>query len=92
MARKIDFQVGFTIDRKDLNEIQGMLQQIQQAANKKTGNSAMNNELKQAASTARELEQILNKSWNSKLNQLDLSRMNKSIKDTYGGVDQLRAK
>lgn len=92
MARKIDFQVGFTIDRKDLNEIQEILQQIQQAANKKTGNSAMNNELKQAAATARELEQILNKSWNSKLNQLDLSRMNKSIKDTYGGVDQLRAK
>jgi superoxide dismutase len=48
--------------------------------------------LKKAASTAKELEGILNRSWNDKLNQLNLDKFNQSIKSSYGSVDELRSR
>jgi TP901 family phage tail tape measure protein len=90
MANKINFQIGFNVDRSGLNEIKSALQQIQQQANQAMQSGTLTNELKEASTAARQLESILNSSWNSKLNQLDLSKVNTSIKNTYGSVSQLK--
>ena len=89
MAR-IDFQMNFTANKTSLNEILTMLKQIQNEASKTNLSDGLNNDLKEAANTARQLENILNNSFNSKIGQLDLSKLNSSIKSTYGGVDQLQ--
>lgn len=91
MAR-IDVQMNFTANKTGLNEILTMLKQIEAEASKASLSGTLNQDLKQASETAKQLENILNSSFNSKIGQLDLSKLNNSIKDTYGSVDQLRKK
>ena len=91
MAR-IDFQMNFTANKTSLNEILTMLKQIQNEASKINVSNELNNNLREAANTAKQLENILNSSFNSKIGQLDLSKLNNNIKDTYGGVEQLQKK
>ena len=89
MAR-IDVQMNFTANKTGLNDVLTMLKQIQSEASKASLSGNLNQDLKQASETAKQLENILNSSFNSKIGQLDLSKLNNSIKDTYGSVDQLR--
>lgn len=87
---QIKIGVGFQIDKSGLGELQNSLKQIQIEAAKAGGSNKLTNELKQSAQAAEQLENILNQSWNSKLNQLDLSKVSRSIKDTYGNVQNLK--
>ena len=90
MANQIRFNVGFNVDKAGLNELQSALVQVQVVANKaaKTGN--LKDELKEASKAASQLSDILNQSWNSKLGQLDLSKVNNGIKQAYGSVKDLK--
>lgn len=90
MANRINFQVGYTVDKAGLNEIQNALRQVQVEANKAAKSGTLTTELKEASKAAQQLQTILNNAWNGKLNQLDLSKLNNSIKTTYGSVEQLR--
>lgn len=87
---QIRFNVGFNIDRTGLNELQNSLAQVQLAASRATGTSQMEQDLRAAGQAASQLSDILNQSWNSRLGQLDLSRVNNSIKQTYGSVSNLK--
>ena len=91
MANRINFQVGYTVDKAGLNEIQNALRQVQVEANKAAKSGTLTTELKEASKAAQQLQTILNNAWNGKLNQLDLSKLNNSIKAAYGSVEQLRA-
>lgn len=90
MANRINFQVGYTVDKTGLNEVQNALKQIQIEANKAGKSSTLTAELNEASKAAQQLQTILNNSWNSKLNQLDLNKLNNSIKSTYGSVEKLK--
>lgn len=92
MANRIDFQIGYTVDKNGLNEIQAALRRLQTESVKARKEGNFTNELKESAKAAKELESILNNAWNNKLNQLDLSKLNNSIKTTYGSVEQLKAR
>lgn len=91
MANRIEFQVGYTVDKSGLNEIISALRQVQTEVAKAGDNGQLTNEFREASKAAQDLESILNSSWNSKLNQLDLSKLNNSIKSSYGSVDKLKA-
>ena len=90
MANRIDFQVGYTVDKTGLNEIKSSLQAIQKEARGMSNSSGLSDELKKAATAAKELETILDKSWNNKIGQLDLSKFNSQVKATWGGVSNLK--
>ena len=90
MANKIQFNVGYTVDKAGLNELKTTLQQVQQQASQAFKMGNLTNELKQAANAAQQLEGILNSAWNNKLNQLDLNKVSLGIKNTYGSVSQLK--
>ena len=77
MARKIDFQLGFTVDKAQLTELQQVLKQIQKDAESATGTGSIATQLSKASVEAEKLERILNQSWNGKLNQLDVSKFTK---------------
>ena len=91
MANRIDIQVGYTVDKTGLNEVQNALKQVQLEANKASKSGTLTNELKEASNAAQKLQTMLNNAWNGKLNQLDLSKLNNSIKTTYGSVEKLKA-
>lgn len=89
MANSVKFNVGFSVDKSALDELKTSLREVQNMANTNT-DKGLEQQLKQAASAASQLEKILNQSWNSKLNQLDLSKVSQGINETYGGVSNLR--
>lgn len=89
MANSVKFNVGFNVDKSALDELKTSLREVQNVANTNT-DKRLEQQLKQAASAASQLEKILNQSWNSKLNQLDLSKVSQGINETYGGVSNLR--
>ncbi len=90
MARNINYQVNLTVNKSGLDELLLSLKQIQQEQIKALNLGTLTSELDKAGDAAHKLEQILNKSWNSKIGQLDLSRLNNEIKTTYGSIDKLK--
>ena len=82
----LDFETNLT----EINKLKEQIKKIQLDANfaKDTGN--LTNELKGASKAAEDLENALNSSWNSKLGQLDLSKLNKSIKESYGNLKNFK--
>lgn len=84
----IKYGVQFDVNKNGLNQLTKSFQEIQNLSKK----NPLDENLKKAASTAKELEGILNRSWNDKLNQLNLDKFNQSIKSSYGSVDELRSR
>ena len=87
---RIKMDVDFEVNRATVNEVKKALQDFQNQVQKVGQNYTISDELKKASSSAKELVNILNQSWNSKLNQLDLSKLNNSIIKTYGSVGNLK--
>ena len=85
----IRFGIQFDVNKSSLNQITKQLQAIQTAAttNKDSG---LAKQFDQAASAARKLEQIINSSWNHKLDQLNLNKFNQSVKTSFGSVQNLK--
>ena len=90
MARKIEFQLGFAIDKTQLGDLQQTLRQIQKEAENAAGTGTLSTQLDKAAQEAQKLEHILNQSWNSKLNQFDISRFTNQIKKGYTSVEEFK--
>ena len=90
MAKQLNYQVNLSVNKNDLVGLLNSLKQIQIEGQQASLGGKLTNELKVAVETATQLEHILNSSWNSKLGQLDLNRVNRGIKETYGSVDKLR--
>lgn len=87
----IRYSVGFDVNSADLNQLKASLQAIQKQANQVSGTGKLQKEFKEASDAAKKLEQILNSSWNSKLQQFNLDKVNQGINKTYGSVKQLKA-
>lgn len=85
----INFQVNMSVGKSDLSSLIKPLQQIQAQANgiKLDGTQ---DQLLKAADAAKQLESILNQSWNSKLGQLNLSSFNQGITSAFTNVEGLR--
>ena len=74
MANRIDFTIGYTVDKTGLQQLQNLFQtiafQAQEPANK------MNAGLQQAGKTATQLDAILEKCFNQDLGTLNVTRFN----------------
>ena len=90
MAGRVNVEVGFTVNKAGLNDLVSSLQKIQQDMQKAGSSGTLTKELQNAGAAAKELESILNSSWNSKLGQLDLSKFNASVKTSYGSISNLK--
>ena len=90
MAKQLNYQINLNVNKNDLNDLLKSLKQIQQDDLDNINLGALNSDLSKAANEAHRLEIILNKSWNSKLGQWDLTKLNQEIKTTYGNVQKLK--
>ena len=86
----INVKVGYTVDKNGLNELKKELTLIRAEAAQAKLSGKLNEGLEEAAKAAGKLEEILDNSWNNKLNQLDLSKVNTGIKQTYKNVENLK--
>lgn len=91
MATKvIKYGIEFETNQTSLNELRKELQSIQTTIDGIAKNNSISDELKKSATDAKKLEQILSSSWNNKLNNFDLSKLNKQIKESYGGLENMK--
>ncbi len=87
---RIHFEIDYSVNKNGLNDLKSSLQDIQRQAKEALKVGDLDEGLERSAAAAQKLESILNSSWNSKLNQLDLNKVNLGIKDAYGNVSQLK--
>ena len=87
---KIGINVAYNIDKNGLNQLKSDLAQLKMNLGGEANVKNLTKELQASYKAADQLEGILNKSWNSKLGQFDLSKMNKEIQSTYGSVNNLK--
>lgn len=74
---RINFQLGFTVDKSGLEQMQSLFQQIANKA-KEPGNQ-LNTGLQQAAKTATTLDGILEKTFNTELGSLNVTKFNQEM-------------
>lgn len=86
----VNVKVGYTVDKTGLNEIKRQLTDIRLEAAQAKLSGNLTKDLEEASRAASQLEDILNSAWNNKLSQLDLSKVNTGIKNTYGTVQNLQ--
>ncbi len=87
MANQIKFNVGYTVDKTGLSEIQSSLQTIQKLTtsdlmnlNKGMDLNTANRQLSQIKQTATEVGNALKRSFNSDLGTLNISKFNNELK------------
>lgn len=85
MANQIKYQIGFNVNKSDLNQLKSSLQQLQKIKlddimkiNKTDMNSARD-ALKSIQEDASKVENALNKAFNTKLNTLNIDKFNKQL-------------
>ena len=93
MAGKVNVQVGFSVDKSGLSEMQSLFQQIAFKA-AEPGNK-MKTGLQEAAKTATTLDNILTKTFNTDLGSLNVTKFNQelsksglSLKDVKANLSQ----
>ena len=82
--------IDFEVNKASLNEIKQSLDEVVKTASKAELSGTLTSDLKEAALVAKDLSSILTQSWNSKLNQLDLSKFNNSIQSSYKSIGNLK--
>lgn len=87
---RINFQVNMDVKKNGLKDLIEPLKQVQSKMNSISSNSNLDEPFKEAASAAKQLESIINSSWNDKLNQLNLNQFNQSIKTSFKDVESLK--
>ena len=88
--RRIEYEIGTSIDTAGIDELKRQLAAIRLDIKSTEGTAKFTKELEVAYEAASELEDILNRSWNSKLGQLDLSKVRKEIDNSFFGMQNLK--
>lgn len=87
---RMNVEVNYTIGRNELNSIQKELQNIVKLSESIGKDNEMESTFKESAAAAKELSNVLNSSWDNSLNQLNLTKFDKSVKDSFGSVEGLK--
>lgn len=87
---QLRFDVDFNVNKSSLNDVSKSLQNIYKQLQSTKGTDNLQQGFKEAAEAARKLDSMINQSWNSKLNQLNLDKLNQSIKTSYGSIGDLK--
>lgn len=88
MANRIDFQIGYTVDKTGLQQLQTALNDI--IVQSKLPGSSLNGGLQTAATTARTLEGILNKAFNADLGSLNVNKFNQELLKSNINIHELK--
>ena len=89
MANRINFTIGYTVDKTGLQQLQNLFQTIAFQA-QEPGNK-MNAGLQQAGKTATQLDAILEKCFNQDLGTLNVTRFNQELKKANLTTTQIKA-
>ena len=89
--RRIEYELGLSIDNTGLSVLKYQLAQLRLNIKGSKEIQELTKELQTAYKTADQLTDILDQSYNSKLGQLDLSKVRNEINKTWQGASGLQA-
>lgn len=90
--KEINFGINFNINKQNLNDLRQSLDQIIAKASQFEEAAADYAEpYREAAVAAKDLKSILDSSWNSKLNQLDFSKVERQLVNSYGSIKDFKS-
>lgn len=75
--KKFTYDLGFKVDQRGIEEAKRALLSVQSAVQQ-----SGTDQFKQTEETAKQLNNILSKAWNGKLQQFNLNTVNKEIQQT----------
>ena len=79
--RRISLGVDIQVDNSSLNKLKEELTQVQKSLMRKGQKNGYTESLQDTLKVANQLENILNSAWDSRLGQLDLSKVNSKMKE-----------
>ena len=85
---RINFGIGFQVDKTGLDALQQQLNKI--AANAGAPSEKLNTGLQEAAQTARIVENALNKAFNANLGTANISKFNQELKNNNLTIQQVK--
>ena len=88
--RKIEYDIGFNIDRSGITQLQQDLRELRIDIKNQEKIQELSTDLIQAYDAADKLTDILEKAYNSKLGQLDLSQVRHQINSILQGANSLQ--
>lgn len=90
-SKEINFGINFNVNKQNLNDLKQVLDQIiLKAAQFEQSAPDFAAPYQEAAVAAKDLKAVLDSSWNSKLNQLDFSKVERQLANSYGSIRQFK--
>ena len=83
--KKFTYDLGFKVDQRGIEEAKHALLSVQSAVQQ-----SGTDQFKQTEETAKQLNNILSKAWNGKLQQFNLNTVNKEIQKTWGSLAEVQ--
>ena len=90
--KKINLQIGYIVDSSGLKQLEKDLQKIQAAASMKSNSGGLTQQMKEAGQTAQQLSKIMESVYNKDLGTLNVSKFDKSLKNSGLTMKELQTK
>lgn len=89
--RRIEYELGVSVDNAGIDLLKQQLVELRLGIKKIQGTNQLTDSLTEAYDAANALSDILDKSYNTKLGQLDLSKVRSEIISTFDSVKKLQS-
>lgn len=89
--RRIEYELGISVDNAGIDLLKHQLVELRIGIQKMKDTDQLTNGLLEAYHAAEQLSDVLDRSYNAKLGQLDLSKVRNEITSTFGSVKKLQS-
>ena len=89
--RRLDFTVGVNADQASFNKLQTQITNLMLSYQKVAAKGGMTEDLKKSMDAAKQLQSILNKSYNSALGSYNMNTFQNELNKAGGSLEKLKA-
>ena len=88
--RKLNYEINLNINKTSVDNLKKSLSDVERNLKQAIATGGPSEEFEKSLKAAQDLKGILNSSWNHKLNQLDLSKVNEQLIKSYGSISNFK--
>ena len=88
--KKINYEINLGVNKASVDNLKKVLTDTERRLNEAIKITGPSEEFERTKKAAQDLKNILDSSWNTKLNQLDLSKVNDQLIKSYGSVKNFK--
>lgn len=88
--RKLNYEINLNINKTSVDSLKKSLSDVERNLKQAINTGGPSEEFEKSLKAAQDLKGILNSSWNHKLNQLDLSKVNEQLIKSYGSISNFK--